>query len=743
MARYTAFLLSFLLGISLFSQGTDVPIFDNSGKIIRISKASDPIRLDGQHDEDSWKRAEMHGNFWMKYPSNDSLADPATIVWVTYDEKFLYIATKVTATPQGNIVQSLKRDIGLRLGDGLGIVLDPVNLKTNGFYFSLTPYNSQTEGLIGNSNDDISFTWDNTWYSETRVYDDYWTAEIAIPFSILRYDETKMAWGINFIRAARSENEFHTWTQMPLQFRGTDLGYTGTLLWDQSPPKGGSKVSVNPYASASVFADNLKNSGAKGGVNAGVDAKIAVNPAINLDLTVNPDFSNVDVDQQVTNLTRFSIFFPERRVFFLENDDLFSGYGIPPVRPFYSRRLGSKNGVSVPILAGARVTGNLSKQFRFGLMNIQTGRKGSNAADNFTSFTFNQRVLDRSVVSGYINNRQAFQNDQEKQDDPQGAFGRNAGISLGYSSRSGVIQGWAGANASVKPGISGDTYFGNAGGGYFGQNFTSFIDYTHLGAHYYADMGFVNRIENYDAERDTVIRVGSRFFYNETGYTWYPKSGPLNKYSVSSNNFLAFDDAGKFNELSVVAQAVFDFRNASSITLAHNINRVNLLFPFSFVEDEEAKPLPAGLYDFQTTELMLVSDVRKNFVLGIGGAFGTFYNARYNKLTASMTARQQPYFSMTVTAEYNNLSFPQPYGNQEFWLVAPQIEVNFSNSLFWTSFIQLNTQADNFNINSRIQWRYRPMSDIFLVYSDNYFTDVPLFNKDRALVLKINYWLNI
>ncbi len=743
MARFFHLLFLVLSYLNIVEGQDAGTTFDNSEKLIHIYKSADGINLDGKLDEDAWKRAEAHSQFWMKSPSNDTLADPATTVWLTYDQKYFYIGARIEQTEQGNIVQSLKRDIGLRLGDGLGIVLDPVNLKTNGFYFSLTPFNSQTEGLIGNSYDDITFTWDNTWFSETKVYEGYWIAEIAIPFSILRYDESKQVWGINFIRSARSENEFHTWTHMPLQFRGTDLGYTGQLVWDQAPPKGGSKVSVNPYVSSSLSVENDLNRTTEGKANAGVDAKVAVSSAINLDLTVNPDFSNVDVDQQVTNLTRFSIFFPERRVFFLENDDLFSSYGIPPARPFYTRRLGSKNGESVPILAGARITGNLAKQFRFGIMNIQTGRKGNNAADNFTSITFNKRILQRSVISGYFNNRQGFQTDAERANDPLGAYGRNAGLSLGYNSSSGVTQAWAGMNVSMKPGIRGENVFANAGGGHFGQNFTCFLDFTHLGRNYYADMGFVNRIENYDAARDTVVRVGSDFFYNETGYTWYPKTGPFNKYMVGVNNFLAFDGFGKFNEFSSVWLTSFDFRNAANITVSHTFNKVHLLFPFSFVSGQVAEPLPAGDYSYQVTELMMTSDVRKNLVLGVGGAFGKFYNADYNKLTASVTARRQPYFSLALNAEYNHLAFPTPYGNQEFWLVAPQIEINFTNALFWTTFVQLNTQAENMNINSRIQWRYRPMSDLFLVYSDNYFSDFPIVNKNRAIVLKANYWLNL
>ena len=130
-----------------------------------------------------------------------------------------------------------------------------------------------------------------------------------------------------------------------------------------------------------------------GKFNAGFDGKIAVTPSLNLDLTVNPDFSQIEVDRQVTNLTRFDIFFPERRTFFLENDDLFSAYGIPPIRPFYSRRIGLDNdGNTIPIIGGARLSGNLTKKTRIGIMNMQTLAKGDYAAQNYTAITFNQRV---------------------------------------------------------------------------------------------------------------------------------------------------------------------------------------------------------------------------------------------------------------------------------------------------------------------------------------------------------------
>jgi hypothetical protein len=720
------------------------PVINNSEKIIHITKNTQrPIKLDGVLDDDVWKAGKKYSDFWMKFPSNESLSEPKTEIQVTYDDKFLYFGITVFETEGGNIVQSLKRDQGLRAGDGIGVVLDPVNLKTNGFYFSVSPFNSQTEGLIGNSTEEITFTWDNTWHSNTKAYDGYWTAEMAIPFSILRYDFTKKIWGINFIRSARSENEFHTWTNMPLQFPGTDLGYLGQMVWDQNPPQSSSKVSLNPYVTGGLSADAENGQATKITSNAGFDAKVSLTSSLNLDLTVNPDFSNVDVDQQVTNLSRFSIFFPERRVFFLENDDLFSGFGIPPIRPFYSRRIGSKNGEAVPILFGARLSGNVTKKLRVGIMNIQTGRKGENSADNFTTATFSRQVMERSVFKGYFINRSAFQSDAEKISDPLGAFGRNAGSEFLYTSKSGLAQAWAGIHISSKPGLKGQNIYNSIGGGHFGKNFTSFVDFTHLGKNYYADLGFINRVENYDAQRDTTIRVGFNFGFNQTQYTWYPEKGNFNTITLGGEHFLVYDDKFDFNEVALKYFTNFGFRNTGMFTLGFNVNQVNLLFPYKFVDDEASEPLPTGSYHFNNVFMELSSDVRKNFVASLEAAYGKFYNAGYTQLSGSIKARKQPYFSLALAVEYNDLKFPIPYGQQKFWLVAPQMEVNFSNAVFWTSFLQWNSQADNFNINSRIQWRYRPMSDIFLVYTDNYFTDTAFVNKNRAIVLKINYWLNI
>jgi len=293
---------------------------------------------------------------------------------------------------------------------------------------------------------------------------------MAIPFKSLRYDKNSKNWGINFIRSDRKANEFHTWTRIPVNFPGVDLGYLGSLEWSEAPPDPGSNISLIPYTTGSLISDKENNKKTIGDIGAGFDAKIAVTSSLNLDLTVNPDFSQVEVDRQVTNLSRFSIFFPERRNFFLENSDLFSSYGTPSIRPFYSRRIGlDPDGNTLPIIAGARVTGNIASRTRVGLMTMQTKASGDYAGQNYSALTMQQQMFKRTTIKGYFFNRQGFFNDNHKLKNPIDEFGRNAGAEFVYQNEKGEWQGWLGYHLSVKPGVSGNNSYFSAGGGYFGR----------------------------------------------------------------------------------------------------------------------------------------------------------------------------------------------------------------------------------------------------------------------------------
>lgn len=707
---------------------------------LHIIKTSEPIRIDGEFTEAVWANTETTSPFWKKFPNDEGRPQRKTEVKVTYDDKFIYFA--VTAYDSGKAyIQSLKRDIGHDGNDGIGITLDPTNQRTNGFFFVVNAFNAQSDDQLPFADNGPSWSWDNKWYSATKRYDNKWTAEIAIPFKTIRYTADKLLWGLNFVRIDTKTNEYSTWTHIPVNFRSMDLGYTGALIWKEPPPQPGSNMVFIPYITGDVSSDQENSAATKTTGNAGFDAKVALSSSLNLDLTVNPDFSQVEVDQQVTNLSRFSIFFPERRTFFLENSDLFAQYGIPPIRPFYSRTIGlDKDGNKIPILFGARVSGNITKSTRIGFMNMQTGRKGDYSPENYTAASVSQRVLKRSVIKAYFLNRENSLTDSQKAKDPLNAWGRNAGMEFNYNNLKGTWGGWAAYHHSFKPGITRDNQYIDAGFNYNGRHLSFVADAGTLGTNYYTDMGFVERINNYDAVRDTTVRLGFKQLFNQVGYKLFPKKTKITNHSFNLTNFIVFNPDNSLNERSHEFEYDMQFKNTSLFFVFANTDEVHLLFPSSFTD---AQPIPKGTYTFQQSGIGYQSDFRKPVSVSVRLAGGGFYNGNYHSIRTTITLRKQPHLNIALNAEYNKLVFPDPYGSNELFLIAPRIELNFATNLFWTTFVQYNTQRNNFNINSRLQYRFKPMSDFFLVYTDNYFTD-PLFrNKNRALVFKMNYWLNI
>jgi hypothetical protein len=729
-----------LFSVVVFAQDIDVSKYHQQYQL-HIFKKTSAITVDGELNEAAWQTNEVATNFWLKFPQDNGYAKNQSIFRSCYDDKFLYIGAKVFDI-KPFIGTSLKRDSRIRENDGISIVIDPMNKKTNGFYFSVTAFNVQADDLMSGGDNDLTYSWDNKWYSNTKQYDSFFTVEIAIPFKTLRYENNNTEWGINFIRSDRKSNQFHTWTRIPVNFRGTDIGYTGALIWDKPPPPIKTNIAFIPYINQNFVADKVNTDYTQGKFNAGFDAKVAVTEALNLDITVNPDFSQVEVDRQVTNLTRFSIFFPERRNFFLENSDLFSDFGIEPIRPFYSRTIGlDPSGNAIPILAGLRLTGNVNSKTRIGIMNMQTKATNTYAAQNYSALTAQKRVLKRSVVKAYFLNRDGFFTEKNNLEKTIDRYGRNAGAEFNYVSESGKYSAWAGLHHSMKPTVTNKNNYLNYGVGYEVRKFSSFVNFDHMGTNYYTDMGFVERIASYWGNTDSLVRNGFHSVYNETSFTIIPKvQKPINQHRFTVESFFVQNPNGSFNERSNEFRYNINFTNASFFQVAYENNTIQLMQPTSFTDNA---PLPIGRYQFGLGRIRFETDARKKVVLGAGFAKGNFYNGKYEQITARFVYRSQPKFTFELNAEYNKVQLPQPYGNAALFLISPRIEMNFSTNLFWTTFIQYNTQANNINFNSRLQWRYKPVSDLFLVYTDNYFTD-PLFkNKTRAIALKVNYWLNL
>jgi len=736
------FVAGILLGVAARAQPSKADDQQDRYRL-PIARTSESVTIDGKLREAVWQDAEVANNFWMSFPVDDRAAAPEiqTEVRVAYDDNYLYLAA-VCHGDDDYIIQTLKRDVDFWDGDGFAFVIDPVNERTNGFLFGVSPLGVQYEALItgqtgrrgGGSSSAFNTAWDNKWYSEVTSHPDRWIVEVAIPFKTLRFKDKKTQWGVNFIRSDAKTNSYSTWAPVPIQFTSVDLGYTGVLVWDAPPERVKSNFSVIPYVLGSSFKDYEEGQPNELDFKVGGDAKVAVTSSLNLDLTINPDFSQVEVDEQVTNLTRFNIRFPERRVFFLENSDVFEDFGIPPMRPFFSRRIGlDEDANPIPILYGARLSGNLNKDLRLGVMNLQTRATDEYLGQNYTSAALHQRVLKRSVVKGYFHNRQAM-----KAEGPD--YNRTAGLEFNYRSLDGQWRGFGGGGFSFTPGLQGDNYFYNAGGGYDNRNISVYGNVSGVGDNYIADLGFIPSQYHYDAVADTTYRIGFHHWYSRFSYTIYPENAPkVISHSLGFRNILDVTTGGTLMGNELNPSYTLTFTNTSELEVAYSHNDITLLYPFGFTGGE---PLPAGRYGFDFAAVTFSSDQRRRLRFLGGVEYGSFYSGMRSQVQLGVNYRAQPWGNFGLNFVYNDLDFPDPHGDEALFLISPRIEVNFSRNLFWTTFLQYNTQADNFNINSRLQWRYQPMSDLFIVYTDNYAVEF-WGPKSRMLVVKLNYWLNI
>jgi hypothetical protein len=571
-------------------------------------KTNDKVIVDGNLSESIWNEAAAISDFWEKFPSDQKKAGKRTEVKALFDESYLYISAVCYDT--GNfVIQSLKRDRQFNEADAFAILLDPFNEKTMAYYFAVTPYNTQTEDIIYTSLGDpnLSLSWDNKWYSATRINEDHWVVEMAIPFKILKYKADKNQWGINFIRNDRKSNELHSWTNIPLQFFPWDVGYMGTIQWQQKLPKPGNNIFINPYGKASSNTDQATGNKLATEFDGGVDLKSTLFNSMSLDMTVNPDFSQVDVDRQVTNLTRFSLFFPERRGFFVENNDLFSNYIGGFIQPFYSRAIGlAPDGTPLPIYGGVKLSGNINPDLRAGLLNVVTQGTESSPAQNYAALSVNQKVMKRSVIKGYYFDRETLE-DAEGYTVSQ--YGRNAGIEFNYSDQPGKWNAWGGFHKSMKPGITKSANIFQTGMSYNGRIFSAILDFADVGTNYYADMGFVARLENYDMKYDSTFRQGFRMHYTKFTYNIYPKSRLFNNHKFESSNVYFANPDGSSNELSNVFRYSMIFKNSSEFRFRVDKQIVWLQTHISFTPSPTDEPLLPGKYDFTNFTLYYKSDV--------------------------------------------------------------------------------------------------------------------------------------
>jgi hypothetical protein len=723
----------FLAALQLNSQSTDELI--TTRYEIHIRQAQGLISIDGDLIDPGWIGAATADSFWQQKPLDNVQASQQTHVMITYDDKGLYIGATCFDNPD-YFVRTLKRD-DWQVSDEFGVAIDAIGQKALAYHFGVNALGGETEALIAGANLPDN-TWDNRWTSAVRRFEDRWTVEMFIPFKTLRYKSGETTWGIQFVRIDPTTNEVHVWAPVPRQFGEFDLGYFGNLQWDQAPARQGNNIAIIPYATTTLTKPGPE---APTDIKAAIggDAKIALTSSLNLDLTTNPDFSQVEVDQQVTNLTRFGIFFPERRQFFIENSDVFTGFGtfLGAEQPFYSRRIGLDDaGRTVPILYGIRLTGNINPQLRIGAFNIHAQDQESKLGNNYSSATFQYKVGSRSFLKGLFLNRQGYHRSDILRDD----FGRNAGGEFEHLTDDGVWQFKVGALTSIKEGFTSKNNHLYGRAGYSGQRFRTLLELQQMGENYFADMGFTGRLEQYDPIQNEIVRVGFAQISNMTDLYTYPENAKhINFLWSGAENFLYLNPDGSINEWYLRLRHFFHYKNTSILRFRFNNNYVDLLYPFALTE----VPLPAKSYNMMELNVQYNSDNRKPVSGEVFVVYGQFFGG--TKLTSrfNLILRQQPWGNFTVGLEQNNIYLPEPYGNLDLTLATARVEINFRKNVFWTTFFQYNTQANNFNLNSRLQWRFAPMSDLYIVYTDNYRVEPAFGPKDKTLVVKMNYWLSL
>jgi len=446
------------------------------------------------------------------------------------------------------------------------------------------------------------------------------------------------------------------------------------------------------------------------------------------------------LDWMLANLTRFNIFLPEKRTFFLENGDLFADAGYPGVRPFFSRKIGlDAKRQAVPILYGARLTGNLNETTRLGVMNIHSLKSDNTFAQNQSAVSV-QKNFGRSYVKGLFLNRQAFDGSKNIEKD----FGRNSSLEAVYNSDNGKVSFWGAMHHSYKPEVTKKTGFYTYGFAYRDPSWEILVASATVQENYFVDMGFAQRIENYDALRDTTIRMGFNDNVAEISYRIRPKEGKITRHTIGLSNVYYTNPDWSFNELVNELNYAVAFRNTAEFSIALERNEVELLFPFSFVSDGE--PLPTERYSFSNISASYSSDERKLVNFGVGGQTGGFYNGNLSRADADINFRVQPWGNLGFGYQWNKLDFPDQYGNEIITALLAKLEIGFNRNLLWTTLFQFVDQNEFMGINSRLQWRFAPMSDAFLVFVDNYDvfngmgTGRDVQTSNRAIILKLNYW---
>ncbi len=728
MLRKVFFYFVCLLSGIAFSQTKEVPV-----KLI-----TSDITIDGILDEASWQETTAASNFWQYFPTDTIQATNQTEIKFLYDDRKLYVGIKIYAPDDDYIVPSLRRDFRAGGSDNITLMFDTFNDGQNAFLFGSNPEGIRREALVSGGGIDLrGFTtsWDTKWVGESKKYDGYYICEWAIPLSAFKFREGETRWRFNSYQFDTQGNERSSWMQIPQSQFIFNLAYMGDMVFEKPLGNSKSPISLIPYVNTFTGKDfSLDDTDTS--IKVGGDAKVTIGNSLNLDLTINPDFSQVEVDNLITNLTRFEVNLPERRQFFIENNDLFANFGDSrAANPFFSRRIGiaedaDGNTIENDIIIGARLSGKLNNNLRVGLLNIQTTEDSANdiASNNNTVLALQHKVFSRSTIGLILVNRQKTSDTDfaTTQEDHNRIIGLDYNLANEDNSWNGKFY----VHKSFTPNVSNDDFSGGARLEYNKNNWRILNSAVFVGEEFNSDLGFIPRKD--------IFRNFSR-----VERLIFPKKGKINRHIFSLGTFFVFRPGLDFQkgDHTFAPRWQAELKNTSNISVTAR-SRYTFLFDDFDPSQADGLALPADTeYYYNSAQIEYRSDSRKALSYGIDTTFGEFFNGDILTVQANLNLRLQPYFVAGINARYDSIDLPEPFSDNDIWLISPRMEVTFSKTLFWNTLFQYSTLENNFGINSRLQWRFAPLSDLFLVYNDNYITENVFAPNFRSINLKLTYWL--
>ena len=705
-------------------------------------RATEAPAIDGDVAGDpAWQVATPITNFWQEQPDEGQPASERTEVRVMFTEDTLYVGVILfDSDPGGIIVSDARRDAPLDDSDSFQMIVDTYRDRQNGFVFGTNPAGIEYDGQVtnegqgggglgfgrmqsGGSGAGFNINWDGAWTVGAKVTEEGWEAEFAIPFRTLRYPSaTDQTWGINFQRNIRRKNERAYWAPIPRQFNLYRLSLAGTLGGVRTPAL--RNLRITPYVLGNALESGVTPADSTWLGEVGGDLKYSLTPSLTLDATVNTDFAQVEVDDQQVNLDRFTLFFPEKRPFFLENAGLFSVGNPGEVDLFFSRRIGIGDaGQSLPILGGGRVSGKAGR-FNVGVLNMQTDDyQNTLAGTNFSVARVSRDLPNRSSIGAIFTNRQAVGDLA-----PDTAAARTYGVDGKWGIGS-TTMGTGFLAKTATDGITDGDHAYNIRSQTNRPQWDLDVGYQEVGSGFNPQTGFLSRKGYRKPDAFLMTRFRPKDFIGIQ---------ELRPHA----NFRGFWGLDGFQETGFMhLDNHWQFRDSTEIHTGMNLTREGVRTPFAIYP---GIVVPPGTYDHAEAQLVGMSNQGAPFSVSMRATIGGFFGGE--RVALSPTIRMRAGDALTAELTYQRNDVKLPWGDFVTNLVRTRVSYSFSPRVFTQALIQYNDRADLWSMNFRFGWLQAANTGLFVVYTDTRGL-YDLFDRpertDRSLIVKYSYMFDL